>query len=100
MISGTSMATPHIAGIAAILKQENPTWGPAILNSALSTTASIFNPDGSRLQAQQLSFGGSAAAVLGTPFDYGSGAVNATAALDPGIVFQAGQCSLLTSGSD
>ncbi|CAM6105274.1 unnamed protein product [Calypogeia fissa] len=90
LISGTSMATPHIAGVAAVLKQQNPTWGPAILNSALSTTASIFNPDGSPLQAQQLSFGGQSDNILGTPFDYGSGAVNATAALDPGIVFQAG----------
>jgi subtilisin family serine protease len=92
MISGTSMATPHIAGIAAVLKQQNPTWGPAIINSALSTTASTKNPDGSPLQAQQFAFGGSSNNLLGTPFDYGSGAVNATAALDPGLVFQAGQC--------
>lgn len=38
-ISGTSMATPHVAGAAAILKQEHPDWGYAELKGALTGSA-------------------------------------------------------------
>ena len=34
-LSGTSMATPHMAGSVAILAQQHPTWTPAQLKSAL-----------------------------------------------------------------
>lgn len=39
MLSGTSMATPHVAGSAAILRQEFPTFTPAQLKAALMSTA-------------------------------------------------------------
>lgn len=38
-ISGTSMATPHVAGAAAILKQEHPDWTYTELKSALTGSA-------------------------------------------------------------
>ncbi|MFJ9039264.1 S8 family peptidase [Streptomyces sp. NPDC102406] len=38
-ISGTSMATPHVAGAAAILKQEHPDWGYQQLKAALVGSA-------------------------------------------------------------
>jgi subtilisin family serine protease len=39
-LSGTSMATPHIAGAAAILAQEHPDWVAEQIKAALTATAS------------------------------------------------------------
>ncbi|HWJ33121.1 MAG TPA: S8 family serine peptidase [Gaiellaceae bacterium] len=38
VLSGTSMAAPHVAGAVAVLKQRHPTWTAAQLKSALITT--------------------------------------------------------------
>jgi subtilisin family serine protease len=39
ILSGTSMATPHVAGSAAILAQQHPDWKPAQLKAALMAAA-------------------------------------------------------------
>lgn len=90
MISGTSMAAPHIAGIAALVKQKHPHWSPAAIKSALMTTSTTLDRAERPLQAQQYSGSETMTLVPATPFDYGSGHVNPRAALDPGLVFDAG----------
>lgn len=87
MISGTSMAAPHIAGLAALIKHKYPSFGPSAIASALSTTATLFDTEGGHIMAQRMYTHPDTTQTPATPFDMGSGFVNATAALDPGLIF-------------
>ncbi|MEK3837552.1 MULTISPECIES: S8 family serine peptidase [unclassified Paenibacillus] len=45
-ISGTSMATPHVAGLALLIKQAHPTYTPLDIRAALANTADpVFYQD-------------------------------------------------------
>ncbi|KAL7089598.1 hypothetical protein ACP275_13G194700 [Erythranthe tilingii] len=87
MMSGTSMAAPHIAGLAALIKQKFPFFTPSAIASALSTTASLNDRNGGPIMAQRAYANPDLNQSPATPFDMGSGFVNATAALDPGLIF-------------
>ncbi|MFV8782892.1 S8 family serine peptidase [Microbulbifer sp. SA54] len=76
-LSGTSMASPHIAGVMALLKQVHPDWTPAMARSALMTTAR---------QNMKKTFG----EVVADPFDIGAGMVQPASAFFPGLVYDAG----------
>jgi subtilisin family serine protease len=41
--SGTSFSTPAVAGLAALILEEHPTWGPHEVIEALRSTADRFN---------------------------------------------------------
>ena len=81
--SGTSMSSPHIAGIAALVIQKHPDWSPMEVKSALMTSASqvdnlgkpILGPDGVN---------------PATPLNFGSGHVTPAGAFSPGLVYDSG----------
>ncbi|CAF2151087.1 unnamed protein product [Brassica napus] len=70
-MSGTSMACPHAAGVAAYVKTFHPDWSASAVKSAIMTTAWAMN----------------ASKNAEAEFAYGSGHVNPTVAVDPGLVY-------------
>src|SRR4029078_10276223 len=56
--SRTSMASPHVAGAAALLKQRHPTWTVAQIKSALESTGDPVHPVGSTTEVTTLREGG------------------------------------------
>ncbi len=82
-IAGTSMSSPHIAGIFALIKQAHPNWTPAMAKSAIMTTAyqDVMKEDG---------------ATPADPFDMGAGHVkpgspnHKGSAFQPGLAYDAG----------
>ncbi len=59
-VSGTSQATPHVAGAAALVKQLHPTWTPEQIKSALiaSATNDVFTTTSKTTRAGILAQGG------------------------------------------
>ena len=73
-VSGTSMASPHIAGAAALLQQLHPTWSVAAIKSAIMSTAKYMNVylvDG---------------VTPAQPLDMGAGRLDLAKAADPGVI--------------
>ncbi|CAA0822427.1 CO(2)-response secreted protease [Striga hermonthica] len=80
LLSGTSMACPHVSGLAALIKSLHPTWSPSAIRSAIMTTAIQTN----NLQGQIKTSEG----ITATPYDVGSGEISLTASLQPGLVYE------------
>ncbi|ONK62627.1 uncharacterized protein A4U43_C07F6140 [Asparagus officinalis] len=79
VVSGTSMATPHISGVAALIKSLHSDWSPAMIKSAIMTSSDFQDRDGNRVKDEQLedaSF-----------YAMGAGHVNPSKAARPGLVY-------------
>ena len=74
-LSGTSMSAPHVAGVAALIRQAHPDWSPATIKSALMTTS----------RQDITSSGGIGNA---SPFDFGAGHIDPNSAINPGLAYE------------
>ncbi|CAN6171241.1 unnamed protein product [Urochloa humidicola] len=74
--SGTSMACPHASGAAAYVKSFHRDWSPAMIMSALITTATPMNTPGNSGSNE---------------LKYGAGQLNPVKARDPGLVYDASE---------
>jgi hypothetical protein len=72
--SGTSMSAPHVAGLAAMLKQLHPDWTPMTIKSALMTTGTDVL-DGPNSDPTVI-------------FSQGAGHVTPNSAADPGLTYE------------
>ncbi|XP_047339394.1 subtilisin-like protease [Impatiens glandulifera] len=77
--SGTSMATPHLSGIAALIKSAHPDWSPAAIKSAMMTTADLVNLGGTPILNEKH--------LPADIFAVGAGHVNPSKAIDPGLIY-------------
>ncbi|MEM9040556.1 MAG: S8 family peptidase [Actinomycetota bacterium] len=82
-ISGTSMSSPHVAGLFALIRQAHPDWTAAMAKSAIMTTArqDVVKEDG---------------VTPADPFDMGAGHVDPSGGagwrgtmLSPGLLYDA-----------
>jgi subtilisin family serine protease len=80
LYSGTSMSSPHVAGLAALLTHRYPSWSPMMIKSALMTSG------------YDVLDGGTPAPNTNPVliFRQGAGHVQPNSAADPGLVFDSG----------
>ncbi|MBA0691688.1 hypothetical protein Goari_009302 [Gossypium aridum] len=81
LISGTSMACPHVSGVAALLKVTYPDWSLAAIRSALMSTSNTIDNTGSPIK------GMGANLRPARPLDMGAGHNNPNKALHPGLMY-------------
>jgi subtilisin family serine protease len=86
-IAGTSMSSPHAAGVSALVKAVHPDWTPEEIKSALMTSSvqSVVKEDGT---------------TPATPFDMGAGSIRADRAVNPTLVFNETFADFVAAGTD
>ncbi|KAK9227843.1 hypothetical protein WN944_020787 [Citrus x changshan-huyou] len=82
ILSGTSMACPHVTGIATLIKAVHPSWSPSAIKSAIMTTATALDKNHKPITVDPEGRRGNA-------FDYGSGFLNPRKVLSPGLIYDA-----------
>jgi uncharacterized repeat protein (TIGR01451 family) len=88
-MQGTSMASPHGAGAAALIAGLHPGWSPAEVKSALASSA--FYTD--RLMKED-------GFTPADPFDVGSGRIDLTMASRVGLVFDETHANFIAANPD
>nr|XP_043609719.1 subtilisin-like protease SBT1.2 [Erigeron canadensis] len=78
VMSGTSMACPHVGGLAALIRSAHPKWSPAAIKSALMTSTDITDHHGKPIMD-----GNKPAGILAM----GAGHVNPERAIEPGLIY-------------
>ena len=82
-IAGTSMSSPHVAGLFALIDQAHPDWSPAVAKSALMTSAHQDVVDNDRETPADAVRHGCRPRRPGSPHRLGS-------SFEPGLVYDAG----------
>ncbi len=82
VLSGTSMATPHMAGLAALVKNAHPAWSAAEIRSAIVNTAQE-----GVLRTSDTNTPTDDAVIVGAGLADAHGSVNAKISLDPVSVY-------------
>ncbi|KAL3840191.1 hypothetical protein ACJIZ3_024782 [Penstemon smallii] len=80
ILSGTSMACPHVSGLAAVVKSQYPTWSPSAIRSAIMTTAIQINNLHAPIQTETGSYA--------SPYDIGAGEISLSGPIQPGLVYE------------
>ncbi|XP_047062572.1 subtilisin-like protease SBT1.7 [Lolium rigidum] len=95
IVSGTSMACPHVAGAAALIKKRHGDWTPAMVRSALMTTATPLDKNGRRILDNGVGYRSNygvddMTCDDATTLAAGAGLVLPRLAMDPGLVYDLG----------
>ena len=85
-IAGTSMSSPHAAGVSALVIAAHPNWTPGQVKSALMTSSlqAVTNVDGSKAGV----------------FDRGAGSIRANRALSPTLTISETAADFVASAGD
>ncbi|KAK3135770.1 hypothetical protein QOZ80_5BG0423200 [Eleusine coracana subsp. coracana] len=82
VVSGTSMATPHVTGVVALVRKMHPDWSPAAIKSAIMTSSSAVDNAGHIIVDEEHK--------QATYYAAGAGHVVPAKAVDPGLVYDMG----------